>query len=193
MAPPLQLAQPLLYTKSKTNGWPAAISRGYHIVIDLTTAVCTALASTVYIPQQPLLYCEAAKNSDEKQPVAHTAGGGCGSLMLYNTEESPLCAPQSKGTVVWLELKPTQQGICQPYIDAAHSYGVAGEGQCSGKALGRPYSMEQTFHQIWYGHAHGAFACLASSLVIPSSAIALKERVLLLAHALLCFQRCITA
>ena len=40
----------LLYTKSKTNGWPAAISRGYHIVIDLTTAVCTALASTVYIP-----------------------------------------------------------------------------------------------------------------------------------------------
>ena len=57
------------------------------------------------------------------------------------------------------------------YIDAAHSYGVAGEGQCSGKALGRPYSMEQTFHQIWYGHAHGAFACLTSSLVIPSSAI----------------------
>ena len=57
------------------------------------------------------------------------------------------------------------------YIDAAHSYGVAGEGQCSGKALGRPYSMEQTFHQIWYGHAHGAFACLASSLVIPSYAI----------------------
>ena len=73
------------------------------------------------------------------------------------------------------------------YIDAAHSYGVAGEGQCSGKALGRPYSMEQTFHQIWYGHAHGAFACLASSLVIPSSAIVLKARSPLLAHALGCF------
>ena len=141
MAPPLELAQPLLYTKSKTNGWPAAISRGYHIVIDLTTAVCTALASTVYIPQQPLLYCEAAKNSDEKQPVAHSTGGGCGSLMLYNTEESPLCAPQSKGTVVWLELKPTQQQgiVCQPYIDAAHSYGGAGE---KGSAVAR----------LWAGH-----------------------------------------
>ena len=51
------------------------------------------------------------------------------------------------------------------YIDAAHSYGVAGAGQCSGKALGRPYSMQQTF--IRYGMVTHMGPLLASLACHP--------------------------